>query len=86
MSTEPIHIKPSTQEIKEGRLSPQNIERALYALHFDGLVVLENAVDHDHLDALNVVMVKDAACLQSLGDAGPYNYHKGYSLTYQVDH
>lgn len=77
MSKDPIHIRPTKKEIKEGRLSSHNIERALYALHFDGLVVLEDAVDHAHLDALNKVMVKDAAYLQSLGDAGPYNYHKG---------
>jgi hypothetical protein len=77
MSKDPIHLRPSRKEIKEGRLSLQNIERALYALHFDGLVVLDDAVDHAHLDGLNKVKVKDAAYLQGLGDAGPYNYHKG---------
>lgn len=80
MTTEtrtPIHIKPNPIELKEKKLSAQNIERALYALHFDGLVVLEDAADHSHLDKLNEQMVKDAAYLSSLDDASPYNYHKG---------
>jgi hypothetical protein len=73
----PTHIEPTPTELKEKKLSSQNIERALYALHFDGLVVVEDVVDHSHLDKLNDQMVKDAAYLASLDDASPYNYHKG---------
>jgi hypothetical protein len=79
----PIYIKPTPNEHKQRKLSPQNVERALYALHFDGLVVLEDAVDHSHLDKLNEQMVKDAAYLTSLDDASPYNYHKGPFSPYQ---
>ena len=80
MTRDPVQIKPTAEEVRRGRLANQNIERALYALHFDGLVVLENVVDHAHLDILNAAMVKDAEYLQSLGDAGPFNYHKGQTL------
>jgi hypothetical protein len=77
MTSKPVHVIPSPKELSEKKLSAQNIERALYALHFDGLVVLNNVVDHAHLDKLNTRMVADAAYLSSLGDKSPYNYHKG---------
>ena len=76
MARNPLHIRPSSKEITEGRLSPQNIEGALYALNFDGLVV-ENVVNYNHLDTLKVAMVNDATYLASLGDSSPYNCHKG---------
>jgi hypothetical protein len=79
----PIYIKPTPSELKQRKLSAQNVERALYALHFGGLVVLEDAVDHTHLDKVNEQMVKDAAYLASLDDASPYNYHKGTFSPYQ---
>ena len=80
MTSKPIHVIPSVKERSEKKLSPQNIERALYALHYDGLVVLENAVDHEHLDKLNARMVDEATYLSSLGENSPYNYHKGAFL------
>jgi len=78
----PILITPSPKELREGKLLPQNIERALYALHFDGLVVLENVIDHAHLNMLNEAMVKDTVYLASLGEESPYNYHRGTSEAY----
>lgn len=46
-------------------------------LHRDGLVVVENAIPHDHLDLLNEKMVQDARMLQARGDDGPFNFNQG---------
>jgi hypothetical protein len=75
---------PTPKEINEGKISPQNIERALYALHFDGLLVLENAVNHPHLDTLNETIVKNAVYITSLGDESPYNYRRGSCPIYEA--
>lgn len=58
-------------------MSWKNLELATRAFHRDGLVVLEDVIDHAKLDYLNEKMVEDARTLQSLGDASPYNYNKG---------
>jgi ectoine hydroxylase-related dioxygenase (phytanoyl-CoA dioxygenase family) len=51
-------IETSTQRIK-----PQNLEKAISALHHDGIVVLANAIDPTHLDKLNARMVPEAELL-----------------------
>lgn len=71
------HVTPSCEELSTKCLSPQNIEKALHALHFEGFVVLDNAVDHEHLDTLYTEMVKDASHLASLKDPRVYNFHEG---------
>ncbi|KAA8896051.1 putative phytanoyl-CoA dioxygenase [Sphaerosporella brunnea] len=70
-------ITPSAAEISAGKFTPQNVEKALTALHHDGLVVLENVVDLENLEKLNQVMINDAVTLCSRGDDSPFNYHKG---------
>jgi hypothetical protein len=72
----PISIVPSPAEVKDGRLDQRNLEIAVRALARDGLVVLENLVDHATLDRLNGKMVEDAYELQSRKDS-PFNYNKG---------
>lgn len=84
-STYPVAIKPSRDELSNGRLGPRNLEKSIRALHEDGLVVIEDAIPHDDLDRLNVKMVKDALHLQSRGKDMPYNYNVGNS-TYQTTH
>jgi hypothetical protein len=74
---EATKVTPSAAELVAGRLMPQNLEKALIALHHDGLVVLENVVDLQHLEKLNAVMTADAKTLSSRGDDSPFNYHKG---------
>lgn len=59
------------------RLDDRNLEKAVRSLHQDGLVIVENAVPHEHLDTLNAKMVQDARKLQALGDKGPFNYNQG---------
>lgn len=73
----PMVIKVSRQEVASGLLNWKNLELATRSLHRDGLVVLEDMIDHTKLDRLNEKMVKDAVLLQSAGDASPFNYNKG---------
>ncbi|RFU27077.1 hypothetical protein B7463_g9275, partial [Scytalidium lignicola] len=70
-----VHVSPS--EVAAKRLTWKNLELATRAFHRDGLVVLEDVIDHSKLDALNKKMIEDAAILQAAGDASPYNYNKG---------
>ncbi len=77
LSSLPISVKVSPQELASKSLTWQNLELATRALHRDGLVVLEDVIDHKKLDTLNIKMAEDAAVLQSAGDASPYNYNKG---------
>jgi hypothetical protein len=72
----PISISTTSTERKDGRLSQRNLEIAIRALSRDGLVVLEDMVDHAVLDGLNVKMVEDAYELQARKDS-PFNYNKG---------
>ncbi|KAF1965334.1 phytanoyl-CoA dioxygenase family protein [Bimuria novae-zelandiae CBS 107.79] len=72
----PISIKPSATEIQNGALSQQNLEIATRALRRDGLVVLEDLIQHSTLDKLNKKMVEDTYELRSRKDS-PFNYHKG---------
>ncbi len=71
----------SPQEVYARSLTLQNLELATRALHRDGLVVLEDVIDHSKLDFLNQKMLEDAYTLQSAGDASPYNYNKGLVFT-----
>ncbi|KAF6833048.1 phytanoyl- dioxygenase [Colletotrichum musicola] len=64
-------------EVRNNLLGPRNLEIAVRHLHSDGLVVVEDVVPHEDLDALNEKMVKDARYLQSLGEKGPFNYNQG---------
>ena len=77
LSPLPLTVTPTPQELSDQRLSSKNLELAIRALHRDGLVVIENAVEHAKLDFLNQKMIQDALVLQSAGDKSPYNFHKG---------
>ena len=72
----PISVVPSAAELEDGTLSQRNLEIAIRALARDGLVVLEDMVDHTVLDRLNKKMVEDAYELQARKDS-PFNYNKG---------
>jgi hypothetical protein len=76
LSSTPISIVPSASEVKSGKLDQRNLEIAIRALSRDGLVVLEDMVDHAVLDRLNKKMVQDALELQARKDS-PFNYNKG---------
>ncbi len=72
----PISIAPSAAEVKSRKLNQRNLEIATRALSRDGLVVLEDMVDHAVLDRLNQKMVQDALELQARKDS-PFNYNRG---------
>ncbi|KAI4709499.1 hypothetical protein J4E89_005515 [Alternaria sp. Ai002NY15] len=76
LSSTPISIVPSASEVKAGELNQRNLEIATRALSRDGLVVLEDMIDHAVLDRLNKKMVQDALELQGRKDS-PFNYNKG---------
>ncbi|OAL54515.1 phytanoyl-CoA dioxygenase family protein [Pyrenochaeta sp. DS3sAY3a] len=76
LSSTPISVITSAEEVARGSLSQKNLEIAIRALSRDGLVVLENLVDHSILDRLNEKMVEDAYALQARKDS-PFNYNKG---------
>ena len=72
-----VSVKPSENERLAGRMESRTLEKALQALHLDGLVMLENVVPHDALDRLNKRMVDDARTLFARGEDSPYNYNRG---------
>lgn len=63
---EPTVVLLSDEERTTGQLSIDNIGIAVSALHRDGLVVLENAVDTKHMDAINTILVKDAEAMAKM--------------------
>jgi hypothetical protein len=76
LSSTPISIVPSEAELKDGNLSQRNLEIAIRSLSRDGLVVLEDVINHEVLDRLDEKMVQDAYELQGKKDS-PFNYNKG---------
>lgn len=56
----PQAIAPTDKERQAGVYSSRNLQRVLGALHQDGLVVLRDVIDKDHIDALNATMCEDA--------------------------
>lgn len=78
LSSTPVTVPVTLEEVATRKLGWHNLEIATRALHRDGLVVLQDVIEHSKLDALNKIMVRDALKLQALGDAGPFNYNKGY--------
>ncbi|KAI1642153.1 uncharacterized protein F4817DRAFT_353668 [Daldinia loculata] len=73
----PIVVKPSHLEAQKGFLDARNLEKAVGAMHRDGLVVVEDVISHEALDHLNKKMVEDARVLQDRGEDGPFNYNTG---------
>jgi hypothetical protein len=71
LPTTPVSVPVSAAEKEAGRLTQRNLETATRALVRDGLVVLEDLIDHAVLDRLNEKMVEDAYELQSRKDS-PY--------------
>ncbi|KAJ9642213.1 hypothetical protein H2204_002582 [Knufia peltigerae] len=65
----PRIIRLTEKELATMSIGSHNLQAALEALHNDGLVVLENAVDPAHLDHLNERMVADAEKLKVLQQA-----------------
>lgn len=69
-------IKASADEVRQGRLTERNLELAVRHLYEDGLVVVEDVIDHEVLDHLNHKMVEDAMLLSGRGENSPFNYNR----------
>lgn len=50
----------SEEERLGSKYSPLNLQKALEAMHQDGLVVLKDVIDVEHIEALNKEMCADA--------------------------
>lgn len=74
---QPTAVTPSAEEIKNKRLSEENLQIAVDALARDGIVVVEDAIPLEDLDHLNAKMVEDSQLLQARGENSPFNYNKG---------
>ncbi|KAK5048681.1 hypothetical protein LTR84_005772 [Exophiala bonariae] len=74
---QPVSIRATPEERASGRLSEQNLETAVRHVRKDGLVVVQDVVEHEILDKLNEKMVQDALELRSRGANSPFNYNKG---------
>ncbi|KAK6845668.1 hypothetical protein PG995_015778 [Apiospora arundinis] len=77
VSSMPVQVEPTRAEIARGALDARNLEKAVRALHLNGLVVVKDVVPHHAIDLLNEKMVQDALVLQARGEDGPFNYNQG---------
>ncbi|OCL04122.1 phytanoyl-CoA dioxygenase family protein [Glonium stellatum] len=67
LSFQELVIVPlSDQERDSQTISPENVGKAVSAMHRDGIVVLENAVNPDHIDKLNSVLSPEAEVMAKL--------------------
>lgn len=73
----PVSICTDSEERASGRLSERNLEIAVRHVRKDGLVVVQDVIEHEILDKLNEKMVQDALELRSRGENSPFNYNKG---------
>jgi hypothetical protein len=71
-----ITIEIPDSDRRVGGLAPERLQAALDALRVDGVVVLADVVDLEHIDALHERMVSDLVALQARPDA-PYNWTAG---------
>lgn len=63
---EPEVLRLSDDERATGIISEEHVASAITAMHRDGLVVLENAVDLEHVDTLNGLLSTEAEAMAKL--------------------
>lgn len=71
-----ISIAVSRAEVDSGHLLPENLKEAVRALREDGIVVLEDIVDLDHIAILRDRMIEDVDRLVNRPDV-TFNWNKG---------
>jgi len=71
-----VEIQVSSEELRNGALNSENQASAVRALREDGIVVLADIVDLDHIRILRERMVEDIALLKARKDA-PFNWNPG---------
>lgn len=73
----PKVITLSDEERDYGNLTPLHLFEAIDAFFVDGLVVLENAIDVQYIDALNQRMLRDTEELKRNPDKIHWNQGRG---------
>jgi Phytanoyl-CoA dioxygenase (PhyH) len=71
-----ISIPVSAEELSMGSLSQEHLELANKALNDDGIVVLNDVVDKEHLSFLRVRVLEDVEKLINRPNA-PFNWNRG---------
>lgn len=66
LSQEPHVVRLSDGERASGLVIDEHVGEAISAVHRDGLVVLENAVDPAHCDELNAILRAEAEAMAKL--------------------
>lgn len=60
-----VTVQLSDDERLSQKISPESMGMAISALHRDGVVVLANAVDVEHVDKLNSILSAEAEIMAS---------------------
>ena len=84
-----VVVKLSDEERVSQQISEESMGLAVSALHRDGVVVLENAVDLEHVDKLNSILSAEAEILASRYPITtcPYKLHTSVvSINLRSDH
>jgi uncharacterized protein (DUF2267 family) len=55
-----VIVRLSNEERLSGKVTAEHVGKAVAALHRDGVVVLENAVDPAHMDTINEILRSEA--------------------------
>ena len=63
---EVVTVRLSDDERTSGKILEEHVGVAVSAMHRDGLVVLENAVDISHIDELNDILTAEAEVMAKL--------------------
>ena len=66
-------LTPTAEEHAAGRFATPAVQRAIAALREDGFVVINDVVDHDHLDRLRERMTGDLEKIRAM-PAVPHNF------------
>lgn len=61
-----VIVQLSDEERTSGVLEAPNLGKAIAAMHRDGIVALENAVDVEHVDTLNKMLSEEALIMAKL--------------------
>jgi hypothetical protein len=83
----PSVVVLSDEERRSGHMTMEHVGHAVAALHRDGLVVLENAVDPAHMDNLNNILCPEAEEMAKLptthfNNVSPFPFvHSSVKLT-----
>jgi hypothetical protein len=72
-ATELTELEITPDETESGEISAGHLSAAVEALKIDGIVILKNAVDLTHIEALRERMLEDLKTILARGDC-PYNF------------